>query len=119
MVAPVVVAGNGSQPIVMPPPEPTHWFTVAADWPGLTPKNWFVTPTLQRSVPPPPLIASLHWVTAVTGAVRTEVTTEQDAVGAPAAPWHSRTVTLAHPPVGVIVFRTVTSQIRPRPGVLS
>src|SRR5450759_3123233 len=40
-------------------------------------------------------------------------------VGAPAEPKHSRTVTLADPPVAVIVLTTVTSQIRPRPGVSS
>ena len=87
IVAPVVVAGNGSQPVVMPPPEPTHWFTVAAVAPGLRPpKKLFVTLTLQRSVPPPPLIELLHCVTAVTGLVRLVVLTEHAAVGTPAAP---------------------------------
>jgi hypothetical protein len=37
IVAPVVVAGNGLQPVVMPPPEPTHWFTVTAVEPALAP----------------------------------------------------------------------------------
>ena len=37
IAAPVVLAGKGSQPVVIPPPEPTHWFTVAAVEPGLTP----------------------------------------------------------------------------------
>ena len=39
IVAPVVVAGNGSQRIVVPippnSPDPTHWLTVAAVAPGL------------------------------------------------------------------------------------
>lgn|SRR5690242_18184684 len=30
MSAPLVVAGKGSHPVVIPPPEPTHWFTVTA-----------------------------------------------------------------------------------------
>ncbi len=86
IVAPVVVAGKGSQPVVMPPPEPTHWLTVAAVAPGLTPSNSLRTWTLQRRVPPPPLIASLHWVTVVTGSVRTAVLVSQAACGSPAAP---------------------------------
>jgi len=86
IVAPLVVAGNGSQPMVMPPPEPTHWLTVALVEPGLRPMKLFVTWTLQRSVPPPPLIAVLHCVTAVTGSPRTLVWIEHDASGSPAAP---------------------------------
>jgi len=43
----------------------------------------------------------------------------QAAVGSPAAPWHSRTVTVADPPLGVITFATVTSQISPWPPALS
>ena len=86
IVAPVVVAGNGSQPVVIPPPEPTHWFTVAAVVPALTPLKLFVTRTLQRRVPPPPLIESLHWVTAVTGEERDVVWVVQAASGTPAAP---------------------------------
>ena len=66
IVAPVVVAGNGLHPVVMPPPDPTHWLTVAAVEPGLTPAPSYVTVTLHRSVPPPPLIASLHWLIEVT-----------------------------------------------------
>src|SRR3954470_8104963 len=30
MSAPLVVAGKGSHPVVIPPPDPTHWFTVAS-----------------------------------------------------------------------------------------
>jgi hypothetical protein len=86
IVAPLVVAGNGSQPKVMPPPEPTHWLTVALVEPGLRPMKLFVTWTLQRSVPPPPLIAPLHCVTAVTGSPRTFDWIEHDASGSPAAP---------------------------------
>ena len=60
----VVVAGNGSQLIVWPTiplaPEPTHWFTDAAVDPGLTHTKLLVTLTLQRRVPPPPLMESLH-----------------------------------------------------------
>jgi hypothetical protein len=86
IVAPVVVAGNGLQPVVMPPPEPTHWLTEAAVEPGLRPMNSFEIWALQRSVPPPPLMESLHCVTAVTGVVRTFVVVVQAACGAPAAP---------------------------------
>src|ERR1035437_9695440 len=118
IAAPVVLAGKGSQPVVIPPPEPTHWFTVAAVEPGLTPEKLVVTTTLHRLVPPPPLIESLHWVTAVTGLVRTVVLSVQAALGAPAAPWHSWTVTVADPPPAVIVLTTVTWQIRPSPPVL-
>jgi hypothetical protein len=85
IVAPVVVAGKGSQPIVMPSPEPTHWFTVAAVELGLAPTKLFVTLTLQRSVPPAPLVALLHCVTLLTGAFRFFVTTVQAAVGTTAA----------------------------------
>jgi len=53
MVAPEVVAGNGTQPMVMPPPEPTHWLTVAAVGVALTPMKVLMTSTLQRNVPPP------------------------------------------------------------------
>ena len=118
-VAPVVVAGNGSQPVVIPPPDPTHWFTVTATGAGATPTKWFVTTTLHLNVPPAPLVEALHCVTAVTGAVSVSVVMAQAAVGSPAAPWHSRTVTVAEPPPDVIVFTTVTSQIKPRPGVSS
>src|SRR5674476_1659052 len=88
IVAPVVVAGKGSQVFATPPPEPTHWFTVAAVAPGLRPTKLFVTLTLHRSVPPPPLSTALHCVTAVTGLVRTFVSVLQSAcVGAgPASP---------------------------------
>jgi hypothetical protein len=86
IVAPALVAGKGTQPVVMPPPEPTHWSTVAAVAPVLRPMKSFVTWTLQRSVPPPPLIEPLHWVTAVTGSVKEVVVVEQAASGSPAAP---------------------------------
>jgi hypothetical protein len=65
------------------------------------------------------LIELLHWVTAVTGLVRVLVVVVQAAVGSPAAPWHSRTVTFADPPLAVIVLTTVTWQIRPLPPGLS
>jgi hypothetical protein len=55
----------------------------------------------------------------VTGSARRIVVLVQAAVGSPAAPWHSRTVTVADPPVGVITFATVTSQMRPWPPALS
>src|SRR5450756_1898741 len=117
IVAPVVVAGKGSQVFATPPPEPTHWLTVAAVAPGLTPMKLFVTLTLQRSVAPPPLSELLHCVTAVTGLVRTVVLLVQLAcvAGGPAAPCHSRTVTVADPPLAVIWLTIVTSQMRPWP----
>ena len=65
-------AGNGSQPVVSPSPEPTHWLTVAAVGAGSTPTKLLMTRTLQRSVPPL-LMDPLHWVTEVTGCVRTVV----------------------------------------------
>jgi len=88
IVAPVVVAGNGSHAIVIPPPpaEPTHWLTVTPVAAGVTPTKVFVTSTLHRRVPPPPLMESFHWVTAVTGLVREEHSNVHDALGSPAAP---------------------------------
>jgi hypothetical protein len=85
IVAPVVVAGKGSQPMVMLP-EPTHWLTVAAVAPVFMLTKSLVTLTLQRTVAPPPLSASLHWVTLVTSLLRFHVVTLHEAVGAPAAP---------------------------------
>ncbi|MEJ7696052.1 MAG: hypothetical protein WKF78_05370 [Candidatus Limnocylindrales bacterium] len=119
IVASTAVAGNGSQPLVSPSPEPTHWFTVALVVFGSMPTKLLVTWTLQRREPPPPLVDPLHWSTAVTGAGRTLVLVVQAASGSPAAPWHSRTVTVAEPPAWVIVLTIVTSQINPRPPVLS
>ncbi|MDQ3149511.1 MAG: hypothetical protein M3Q38_06270, partial [Chloroflexota bacterium] len=84
MVAPEVVAGNGTQPMVMPPPEPTHWLMVAAVGVALTPMKVLMTSTLQRNVPPPPLVESLHCVTAVTGSANRSVSIEHDASGSPA-----------------------------------
>lgn len=86
IVALVVVAGKGSQLFAMPSPEPTHWLIVAAFAPVLRPTKLLMTWTLQRSVPPPPLIELLHCVTAVTGRVRLVVFVVQAAVGSPAAP---------------------------------
>ena len=86
----------------MPPPEPTHWLTVAAVGLGVTPAKLLVTEALQRTVLPPPLPEELHWVTAVTGCARVVVVLVQLAVGAPAAPWHSLIVTVAVPVVAVI-----------------
>ncbi len=74
MTAPEVVAGNGSHTIVEPmapdSPDPLHWFTVTAGRVGLIPTKLFVTVTVHRSWPPPPLTESLHWVTWVTGLLR-------------------------------------------------
>ena len=39
-------------------------------------------------------------------------------MGSPAEPRHSRTVTVADPALAVILFTTVTSQIRPSPPAL-
>jgi hypothetical protein len=55
----------------------------------------------------------------VTGLVRFLVVVEHAAVGSPAAPWHSRTVTVAEPPEDLNVLTMVVSQMRPRPGVSS
>ena len=74
------------QPVVMPPPEPTHWLTVAAVAVGVTPAKLLVTEALHRTVLPPPLPELLHWVTAVTGCDSVVVALVQLAVGAPAAP---------------------------------
>lgn len=119
IAAPVVVAGNGSQFLVMPPPEPTHWLTVAACVVGFEPTKLFVTWTLHRSVPPPPLIESLHWLTRVTSRFISHVFVVHAAVGWPAAPWHSWTEVFDEPPVEVIVLTIVTRQIRPRPPELA
>src|SRR5687768_13849412 len=110
IVAPVVVAGNGSHTIVAPmapdSPDPTHWLTVTAVSFGSISTKLLVTSTLHRRTPPPPLIESLHWVIAVTGSVRSSVTVVQAVSGTPAEPVHSRTVTVAEPPVAVIVLTT-------------
>ena len=108
IVALVVVAGNGSHSLAMPSPDPTHWFVVAAVAPGLRPTKLLVTLTLQRSVPPPPLIESLHWLTVVTGRFMRQTVVRHEAVGSPAAPWHSRTVVLEDPPLAVMVLTMVT-----------
>ncbi len=119
MVAPEVVEGNGSHVLAIPSPDALHWLTVMADSPEATPMNSLVTSTLHRSVPPPPFVDALHCEMVVTGALSVSVVVEQEASGSPAAPWHSRTVTLADPPLAVIVLTMVTSQMSPRPGVLS
>ena len=77
MAASVVVAGKGVQPVVRPSPEPTHWLTVTAAEPGLTPTKLFVIVALQLSVAPPPLADPLHWMTEVTGVVREVVVVVQ------------------------------------------
>ena len=104
---------------MMPPPDPTHWFLVALDEPGLTPTKLFVTRTLQRNVPPLPLMESLHWLTLVTSRFMFQCVVLHDACGSPAAPWHSRTVVLDDPPALVIVLMMLTWQINPRPPLLS
>ena len=119
MVAFVVVAGKGSHSLATPSPEPTHWFVVAVDAPGLRPTKLLVTFTLQRSVPPPPLIESLHWLTTVTGRRMFQTVVLHEAVGSPAAPWHSRTVVFDVAPLVVKVLTIVTWQIRPSPPLLS
>jgi hypothetical protein len=114
ITAPVVVAGKGLQAFTVPVvTEPTHWLTVTAVTVAVTPTKLFVTTTLHRSVPPPPLIEPLHCATAVTGWPREVVVFVQVAVGTPAEPVHSRTVTTADPPLGVMVLTTVTSQTAP------
>jgi hypothetical protein len=119
IVAPVVLAGVGSQMIMLPAPlqEPTHWFTVAAVAPVLRPMNLLVTTTLQRRVPPPPLIEALHWLTDVTSLVRLLTVVTQGA-GTAADPRHTWIVTREDPPVPLIVLTTVTRQISPWPPAL-
>jgi hypothetical protein len=93
---------------------------IVTGWPGLTSVKLFVMSTLHRSVLPPPQAVSLHCVTAMTGSARTVGgSDEHNASGSPAAPWHSRTVTVAEPPSAAKVLTIVTSQMTPRPGVLS
>ena len=91
---------------VPPAPLPTHNVTGAEPEP---------TPvTEQRIVAPPPLADPLHCVTLWTNPP-TVTRVAQAAVGAPAAPWHSRTVTVA--PTAELTM--VVSQISPRPPELS
>ena len=108
MVALVVLAGNGSHSLATPSPDPTHWFLVDVDAPALRPTKLLVTLTLQRSVPPPPLIESLHWLTTVTARLMFQTVVLHDAVGSPAAPWHSRTVVFDVAPLVVNVLTIVT-----------
>jgi hypothetical protein len=121
VIAAPVVDSKGLQPVV--PPEPTHWFTVRVSLPGLISVKLFVTDTLHRSVPPPPLAEPSHWMTDVTGAARLVVVVVQKwprapSVGSPADPRHSWTVTTADPAVAVIVLTMVTSQMMPSPPAL-
>jgi hypothetical protein len=123
MAALTVVAGKGLQPVVMPSPEPTHWLTVTADDPGLTPMKLLVMVTLQRRTAPPPLAEPLHCVTEVTGSLRLVVVVvhacpRAPSVGSPAEPRHSWTVTVAEPPVLVMLLTIVTWQMMPSPPTL-
>ena len=105
---------------MIPPPEPTHSLTVAAGVFGLEPTKLFVTWTLQRRVPPPPLIESLHWLTRVTSRFMSQrlrrargrrVRRRRRDIPGPKI--------LDEPPVEVIVLTIVTRQIRPRPPELA
>jgi hypothetical protein len=60
VIAALVVACTGLQLGVMLAPEPTHWFTVTAVEPGLTPTKLVVISTEQRSLAPPPLADPSH-----------------------------------------------------------
>src|SRR5664280_1419965 len=55
------------------------------------------------------------WVRVAVLVVQAKPAPPLPSVGAPAEPRHSRTVTVAVPPLAVMVLTTVTSQIRPLP----
>ncbi len=121
-VAPVVLP-SGLHRVVgaVPPPCPDtlHWFTVAGA--GVTTPVMLLTmATLQVTVPPPPLPEPSHWVTEVMSTVEVvDVVTQVG--GAPAAPWHSVTVSveLVNPVARLRLLMTPTEQATACPPALS
>ena len=122
-VAPVVVAGNGSQTngplapnLPPPPPEPTHWLTVAvfADFaPGVFELTLFVIWTRQVIRGGAASLAELlHWVTLVTKLVDLLVNVPLPPGHGPRA--HLRVTVVVEPRLAPsIVFTTVTEQVNP------
>lgn len=113
-VAPVVVAGKGSQVFAPPPPwaEPTHWFTVAAVAgcaPGVFALMLFVIVTSQLIGCAASLSEPLHWVTLVTRLVERVVNVPFADEQGPRV--HSRvTVVVELVVVPLIVLTTMTLQ---------
>ncbi|CAN5530955.1 hypothetical protein BH20ACT2_BH20ACT2_22360 [soil metagenome] len=122
-VAPVVLAGKGSQAVVgwVPPPVPEelHWLTVAGVGVAV-PVMLLTTATRHVTVPPPPLPEPLHWSTEVIARLADEVVVVHVG-GAPAAPWHSLTVVveLVTPVARLTLLVTVTSHSTAWPPTLS
>lgn len=121
-VAPVVVAGNGSQfngptlPKIPPPvPEPTHWLTVAAVTgraPGVSALMLFVMATVHVIGWAASLLEPLHWVILVTRLVELLVNVPfPDGHGSEEQVRTTVVVELVVPLL--IVLTTVTSQSRP------
>ena len=114
-VAPVVVAGNGSQSTVPPPPvpEPTHWLDVAAVTgvaPGVSALMLLVIVTRQVIGCAESLSEPLHWVTSVTRLVECVVNVPLPGGHGPSK--HCRVtvvVELLVPPL--MVLTTVTVQV--------
>ena len=124
IVALVVLAGNGLQLRVgagPDAPDPLHWLTVAAVTPVVaSPVMLLVTYTLQITLAPPPFAAKLHCSTDDTREPYDVVAVVQVSAVL-AAPRHSFRVTveLATPVATSRLLITVTSQLIPKPGVLS
>ena len=118
IVAPDVVAGKGSQTIVVPiapdSPDPTHWFTV--DGRRSRGDAHEIVGDSHAATEEPPSAVDRVVALGDRGdrlGQASLVVTVHVASGTPAEPWHSRTVTSAVPPVGVIVLTTVASQTAP------
>ena len=124
IVAPVVLAGNGLQLRVgagPAAPDPLHWLIVAAVTPVVEPPvRLVVTYTLQITLAPPPFAAKLHCSTEDTSEPYDVVAVVQ-VTAVLAGPRHSLRVTVevATPVLTSRLLVTVTSQLIPKPGVLS
>lgn len=87
--------------------EPTHWFTVAGVV-VLSPTMLLVMSTLQMTLLPPPFATPLHWSTAVMMIPSRCDTVVVQRGAAPAAPAHTRVVTVDDP-VCVATFNSFTT----------
>jgi len=102
-----------------PPPEPLHWLMVAGVV-AATPVMLLTMETVHVTVLPPPLPDPLHWLTAVMSWFDVVVDVVQGSA-APAAPWHSLTISveLVSPVARSRLLVTVTVQATAWPPTLS
>jgi hypothetical protein len=105
-----VVLETGAQAVPPAAPsvaDPTHWFTVAAVV-VLSPTMLLVMSTVQMTLLPPPFATPLHWSTAVMMMPSRCETVVVQRGAAPAAPAHTRVVTVEDP-VWVATFNSLTT----------